>query len=65
MMPAIGDRVTFVRPDGAICDDIVRDIGETHQLLMPYAPNRTLICVVLTNHSWCLPKDIIDIKRSI
>lgn len=63
MIPKKGDHVVFIRPDGAVCDDVVRFVATTYRLLMPYAPNQTIVCVGLTNHSWCEPKDIVKIIR--
>jgi hypothetical protein len=55
----IGDKIKFLRPDGVIAEDTVRAFEQTTIVLMPYAPNKTVPAIVLTNHSWCQPSDLV------
>ncbi len=55
----VGDRVRFLRPDGVICEDVVRDCFMQTTLLQPYAENLTFPAVVLTEHSWIALSSIV------
>lgn len=55
----IGDQIKFRRLDGVVAEDTVRAFSETTIFLMPYAPNKTVKAIVLTNHSWCQLSDVV------
>lgn len=57
----VGRRVRFQRADGPTPVDTVREIGGTTRLLEPYARNEPVVCIVLTEHSWCEPKDVLEV----
>jgi hypothetical protein len=57
-----GTRVRFLRPDGAVVEDIVRGgVFQQMSLLEPYGPNEYFPAVVLTHHSWIAADQITEI----
>jgi len=57
----IGDEVLFVRADGAICCDTVRDTFIYEACLEPYARNTKHDALILTEHSWCYVSDVVGV----
>lgn len=56
-----GVRVRVRAPEGGAYDDTVRLVTRTHLTLAPYARNRSVVCVVLTERSWCRVNDVIAV----
>lgn len=56
-----GARVVVRAPEGGTYADVVRCVTRTHLTLAPYARNRTVVCVVLTERSWCRVSDVIEV----
>jgi hypothetical protein len=54
-----GDKITFLRADGKVCNDVVRKAFVQDVLLEPYARNQRRHALVLTEHSWCFVDDVI------
>jgi len=59
----VGDNVRFLRSDGKVCADVVRQAFYAYHLLAPYADNYSEPAVVLTEHSWTPISRILEVRN--
>ncbi len=52
-----GTRVRVAAPEGGSYIDTVRVLTLTHQTVAPH----TIVCVVLTERSWCRVGDVLEV----
>jgi hypothetical protein len=57
----VGSNVKFLRPDGKVCEDVVRMLFTQDVLLEPYARNQKRPAAVLTQHSWTFIDNIVEV----
>lgn len=58
----VGQTVRFRRSDGKVCADVVRGHFVAKIIIEPYGRNECAPALILTEHSWCFVRDVIQIE---